>query len=122
MQRLVAFALAVLVGSCLILPAFALPNAASNSRPCCRKNGAHHCGMQSDSSDASDTAGSLLNAKCPSYPRAYVASSIQYYSSVNVPAMVVRYVSQPADLTQVEAGYRISHTRSRQKRGPPTLS
>ena len=62
-------------------------------------------------------------SKCPYYPKAGAA---QAYSKTVIlkasEAIFASLISLPAAQTQTEALYRVSYSRSRQKRGPPILS
>ncbi len=82
---------------------------------CCRKGGAHHCmgGMPSDTP--------MVHQRCPVLPSTSMAAHaggwIVGSGAVDTDGAQVA----PMTVRQVEAGYRISYYRSRQKRGPPAL-
>jgi hypothetical protein len=98
----------------LILPAFA-GAAASNLPVCCRKIGKHHCQMK-------PTAGlAALTEKCPYLPHRTAVSPITPYKPGTRQAVFAGLLAHPANSAQTEAGYRASHYRSKQKRGPPAF-
>lgn len=88
---------------------------------CCRRGGEHHCTMKTD--DATSTAGSAfrLVQNCPAFPaaQAVTADSAAVVLKTSS-AIFAALVSHPAVQCQTEALGRISFSRSRQKRGPPS--
>jgi hypothetical protein len=60
--------------------------------------------------------------KCPYCPSALVATHSELLALPVADAVLALLVSHPAGVVQTEAMWRISHDRSRQKRGPPVLS
>jgi hypothetical protein len=121
MRRALASLLLALFSFPLALPMLRA-DAASSLPSCCRREGKHKCSM--DSGSAETPSGPALRAmqpKCSNYPSAstvpgsYVAL---LKASPSIGASLLRYPSVEA---QTEAQYRISFSRSRQKRGPPTL-
>jgi hypothetical protein len=81
---------------------------------CCRKGGAHHCLGITLPSDAP-----VLQGHCPALPKAPVAN---HAGGWMVGATVGEDRGEAVEALkarQVEAGYRVSSYRSRQKRGPP---
>lgn len=90
---------------------------------CCRRSGKHHCSMrQSSEQQPSGSAFRSIPEKCPYFPAvpivrahgktALAASSHAIYASLN---------SQRVGQVQPATLYRVSFSRSRQKRGPPVL-
>jgi hypothetical protein len=112
--------LLVLFSFPLIVPAQRTDNEAKLPA-CCRREGKHHCGMANGSSQQ-QTSGVSARAKCPSYP---VASAAPLFSNTVLlnPSRIffASIVNHPAVQSQTEALQRISFSRSRQKRGPPSL-
>jgi hypothetical protein len=118
-----ASAISLLMAICfsLIAPAvFANPE--SNLPACCRRNGAHQCAIAMDGS-ATTTQPSFqpIRQRCPSFPIATAepggGAAFLRNSTTNFPLTV----SHRSNRFQTEAFYRISFSRSRQKRGPPTV-
>lgn len=116
MRRGLAIALSLLFGWLLLLPAFAAP--ASSVPACCKRNGKHHCSTRMHA--ASNEVGLVsINEKCPCVPQATVAAQFEFYAPASAGVFCAGLVGEPALSAQAEAGYRVSHFRSRQKRGPP---
>jgi hypothetical protein len=110
-----------LIGSALFI------SPSGNLPECCRRAGKHHCAMmmatdddQEDSPSAS--AFKSVPEKCPFYPKAGALPSAAK-TVVTQPAqeLVAALLSYPAVIAQAESRYRVSFSRSRQKRGPPSL-
>lgn len=119
MHRSVAIALATLFGWLLIVPAFA--TASQSTVPaCCRKGGKHHC-MARVHSNSTQSSFVVLRDQCPCVPQATVATHVEFSAPSNGQAIYAGMVSHPALSPQTEAGYRVSHFRARQKRGPPAF-
>ena|ERR1700733_4832980 len=119
MRRALASLLLALFSFPLILPILRL-DAASSLPSCCRREGKHHCSM--DSAATYQQGLSPIQPKCSNYP-----STLAVRGNLNVAvfkhppticASLLSYSSAPA---QAEAQYRVSFSRSRQKRGPPVL-
>lgn len=124
MRRFVAILLMLAFGSFLGAPLLAASNTTNNLPACCRRGGAHHCmeGMTM----ADDGAGRRVSApfeKCPFFPRAVVPvrTQVQPASSSHT-IFFAGLQSHPACVAQTQARARVSFDRSRQKRGPPSLS
>jgi hypothetical protein len=118
MRRCIAILLAVVFGWMLMLPAFG-GSAVSNLPACCRKNGRHHCAML-DKLAAVDASFAAAKGKCPSFPRATAAGHIETFNASSRQSILAGIVGHPSVSPQIEAGYRVSHFRSKQKRGPPS--
>jgi hypothetical protein len=110
-----------LIGSAV----FASPS--GNLPECCRRDGKHHCAMMiamaNDQEDSpSGSAFKSVPEKCPFYPKAGALPSV---SKTVVPQpsqkLIAAVVSYPAVIAQAESRYRVSFSRSRQKRGPPSV-
>jgi hypothetical protein len=123
MQRVSAILLLVFVSFSLIAPSVR-PDAGSKLPPCCRKNGQHHCSMDPAVHDeqASATAIQSVSAKCPLFPNGGAAPA-SGVAGVPRPAVLffAAIASHPTAHAQTEAQFRVSFSRTRQKRGPPTL-
>ncbi len=80
---------------------------------CCRKNGAHHCNTPVP------TDAPMLVAHCGACQSVASQASGRDGAAVSFPQHSIRYTALAFRTRQVQAGYRISFLRSRQKRGPP---
>ena len=99
-----------------------VPTDAESTLPaCCRRDGKHQCAMmQMAPTDGSPQAAA---GRCPAFPkRAILAAMDSSYGLPAVLSIAGEVLSHPAGKTQTEARYRISHSRVREKRGPPFLS
>jgi hypothetical protein len=119
MRRSIAIALAMLFGWLLLVPAFAAAGE-STVPPCCRRTGKHHC-MARMHSNTSEARVANVSAKCPYMPQATAAVHVEFSVPPNRQAIYAGLIGHPTVSPQTEAGYRVSHFRSRQKRGPPAL-
>jgi len=119
MRRGLAVVLATVVSLLLILPAF-LGTGEAALPACCRKAGKHHCMLSA--SQTSGAAFSSIREKCPSYPHSSLLAKLQIFNPSLRQTVFAGLVADPSAANQAEAGYRISHFRSRQKRGPPSFS
>jgi hypothetical protein len=120
-RRLLAITLSLLFSFPLISPLFALTGDASANLPiCCRRNGAHHCGVNM----AMNTSGSGLKLiprpeHCPAYPQATNAVPHLQLAVPTASLLFAEAVSHPSVKPQIQALARIARDRSRHKRGPP---
>jgi len=110
----------VLAGNTMLLSFYADPE--SNLPACCRRAGKHHCVMMqavendvSCSLRATQQRCQQFPTTCPSLDAGATTVSVRFNIRGPVPN---RFVPN----TQPEALLHISHCRSRQKRGPPSLS
>jgi hypothetical protein len=120
-RRLLAISLLTLFAFPFALPLFAKAATDSSLPFCCRRDGKHHCaGVNMSPSDG--TSMRTVGEKC-SYsiapPAILVLPSFTPSTGASIFAGIVQH---PAAAPQVEAQKRISFDRSRQKRGPPTIS
>jgi hypothetical protein len=120
MRRSVAIVLTTLFGWLLLLPAFAA-SAETVVPPCCRKSGKHHCMSRMSHTNAAEPAVANINDKCPCLPQAAVTTHVEFATPVTSQAIFAGLLAHPTVSPQTEAGYRVSHFRARQKRGPPAL-
>jgi hypothetical protein len=110
------------IGFSLIAPGLSL-DAESNLPGCCRRNGAHHCTMNTDEA-ASNSAMSpqAIRQTCPSFPVAVTLLARFDVATLRPSAAIfAALLSHPSIQFQTEARYRVSFSRSHQKRGPPAI-
>lgn len=121
-QRVSAVLLLVLFNFSL-MATFALSDFESKLPECCRRAGKHHCSttMQAATQESSGPAVKSVAEKCPYYPGGGPASPDGKAPLQRATRTVFALlVSHPAGLVQTEARYRVSFSRVRQKRGPPS--
>jgi hypothetical protein len=121
MSRALASLLLVLISFPLIAPAIAAKST-SNLPACCRRDGAHHCAMFSSELGTQGPSFQAVRQKCPYFPATTVTSA-QGKAAVlrTLHAIVASAARYPAALPRTESQYHTSFSRSRQKRGPPSL-
>jgi hypothetical protein len=126
LRKLLAITLLALFGLPLIQPLLALkPNSEANLPACCRRNGKHHCMMSmAERGQFASRAPQFLSPadKCPYFP---VSTAIVQGNAFGMPiaqAIFAELIAHPAITAQTKSKLRISLNRSRQKRGPPSLS
>ncbi|HUO29233.1 MAG TPA: hypothetical protein VMU80_08455 [Bryobacteraceae bacterium] len=126
MRRVPAILLVCVISYSLIGPAL-FSGAESELPACCRRDGKHHCAMMNmDEAPAGSTLSGpsigALKARCPNFPKGGVLlpQSAPALLATAIPAhrAMVRELTIQA---QAEAGYRVSVSRSHQKRGPPSF-
>lgn len=127
LRKLLAITLLALFGLPFASSLLALtPRGDSNLPACCRKNGKHHCMMGMEERRASMGDSPVFHApidKCPYAPAALLSGP--HPTVAGVPSAQIFFadlVSHPTASAQTESKRRISRDRSRQKRGPPSLS
>lgn len=110
---------AVIAPSFLIFADLYAP--AENKLPaCCRRDGKHHCAMMAASSEpSSETQLRAEPAACPFRSQASTAAFAIAYLPTTSSIYFAGLESHPAIHEQTQAAYRVSETRSHQKRGPP---
>jgi hypothetical protein len=122
MRRIVAsLVLSVMAWTSLAPLALALTGPAASA--CCRRSGKHHCMETAIQDSQQEKAVKPSGAKCPMFTapavlssrstRALPTASQSFYSAI---------AAHPALWAQVETSYLVCWSRSRQKRGPPTLA
>ena len=102
---------------------FLVPSPEAALPACCRANGSHHCAMKAMVSPEQSPGARAVSTRCRFYPAQ--AYSTQRHAAAGVTttqAYFCQLVSHPAIHAQVDAHFRISFDRSRQKRGPPCLN
>ena len=120
-RRVSAVSLLLALSYSLIAPAlFADPE--SNLPECSRRKGAHQCSMSVQDKFSTEGTAFQLAQRCPAFPvaPAVTAHSAPAFSSGSG-AVLAALVSHPAVQQQTQARYRVSFSRSRQKRGPPAF-
>jgi|ERR1700722_16798159 hypothetical protein len=120
MRRALASLLLALFSFPLIAPILRADD--DSSLPsCCRRNGKHHCSTDLASGDtASGPALKAIHPRCSNYPSTIAiprGSSVAFLK--NSPSIGAFLVSYPSVEARSEIQYRVSFSRSRQKRGPP---
>lgn len=125
LRRFLSITLLALFGLPFLSPFFAISAKGDSSLPaCCRRGGKHHCMITRASREDAAGAGLMLQAplkKCPYYP---VSPSVFHQSQFGIaPSQIIfaELLSHPAVHAQLQSKQRISRSRSRQKRGPPSL-
>jgi hypothetical protein len=123
MRRLQAIMLLLFFCALQSMPVLGITKDSDGELPaCCRRAGKHHCAMQMETAPKSGAAFKSIAEKCscPMHPSVTsqgfspaVAAKGVFYAGV---------LSHPACYAQSEAQYRVSFDRSRQKRGPPSIS
>src|SRR5579884_2542356 len=116
-RRFPAILLLLLFSAGLFLPAFAT-SSDSKLPACCGRDGQHHCQTPADGS----ASGALIQAACPVFPLAAASQAHAKVTGVRpartVFAIIVAHVSARE---RAKATARFFFSRTRQKRGPPTL-
>ena len=121
MRRGLAAALLATICGLMIAPAL-LADPESQLPECCRRKGAHHCAMRAESQASSSGSAVYAPSRCSSFPLT-TAGPITGNASFLTSSMATSagFVTAPAVQSQVEARYRVSFSRTRQKRGPPAF-
>jgi len=105
----------------LIAP-LAFVDADSNLPACCRRSGAHHCAMAMDgSTSATQPSFQSIRQRCPLFPAAAAACGGACTFLDDRTTNFALTVTHRSNRLQTEAFYRISFSRTRQKRGPPAI-
>jgi hypothetical protein len=122
--RIIAAALLLAFAGNTALPAlFADPE--SNLPACCRRDGKHHCAMMDMADMAPDDGGTYWKAtpqKCGQFPKSGASLCSGKTGPQRTSEIGPLVSSRPTVAARTEVLYRISHSRSREKRGPPILS
>lgn len=126
MSKLLSILLLVIFGFSPVLPLLATGTPDDASLPaCCRRNGKHHCAMQMNASGTALEAAPTFRApqqRCPFAPQASLSVHTGFLAHTTQAATALVLMSHPASVAQTECKLRIARDRSRQKRGPPTLT
>jgi hypothetical protein len=123
MPRIVAAALLLIFAGNTALPAlFADPE--SNLPACCRRDGKHHCAMMDMAGMDPDDGGAYWKStpqRCGQFPKSGASLFVAKSGPSRTAAVGPIVSGHPTVAAQTEVLYRISHSRSREKRGPPSL-
>lgn len=125
-RRVSAFVLLAIFSFSMIATA-ALNTLESNLPECCRKDGKHKCAMSSASmqtmQQSEEIAFRPAGEKCPTPPNHGASLRSDSFASLHraTADTSVSLASHPSGVVQTEARYRASFSRTRQKRGPPSL-
>jgi hypothetical protein len=119
-SKVLAIALLLVLAGNTALPAF-FADSQSTLPTCCRRDGKHHCEMVDMAGQHNHDGPAWTQSRCAQFPKTSAAS----YSAQPVPApstlATALVFSRQSIKAQTEALYRVSHSRTRQKRGPPSL-
>jgi hypothetical protein len=117
MRRFPAIVLVAIFGFSVIGPALVVDRG-TNLPACCRRDGKHRCA----SIETSDAGLRVTSPRCAEFPK---SGAFPLHSETALPGgsqlIFGALLQYPAVAAQAAAGYRISFSRSRQKRGPPSL-
>jgi hypothetical protein len=116
-RRFPAILLVAIFGVSLVGPAL-VADGSTNVPACCRRDGKHHCAK----TDLPGAGSAVVAPRCAEFPDA-AAFPLHFDNALPRGSQLVFGVilQYPAIAAQAAAGYRISFSRSRQKRGPPSL-
>jgi hypothetical protein len=114
-----------------LMATFAPADSESNLLECCRRAGKHHCSSMGSMSQASSMQDAVQQSsapglrpaaeKCPFPPRGGPSSPYGKTPLLRAARTVIALpLTRPAGPAQAEARYRVSFSRARQKRGPPS--
>lgn len=120
-RRIAAILLLGVFSFLLIAPAAMAQDPEAQLPACCRTHGKHHC-MMPTGNQSGGPSFQAQNDRCPLFPKAGAFGS--YHQTVTLAAsqrFFASIVSHPAAHAQTEALYRISYSRTGQKRGPPVV-
>ena len=120
MRRILALAVALVIGLPLVAPLLSFDLALAVPA-CCRRNGQHHCMSGMMQPMAPNQGPAIVAAKCPSFPAPSIMPQPLVFVAREAKNKGVDLFVRPAALPQTEARFRIAFARSRQKRGPPTI-
>ena len=122
MHRASAISLLAAIGFSLIAPGILLDEE-SNLPACCRRNGAHHCMMNTDAqAQRPGTSVQAVRQTCPSFQLAATVPARTDAALSGPPAAVfAALLSYPSIHIETEARHGTSVSRSHQKRGPPFI-
>ncbi|MDX1980443.1 MAG: hypothetical protein SFV51_09250 [Bryobacteraceae bacterium] len=117
MRRAQAILLLFLLSFPLITPLLS-SEPESKLPACCRRDGKHGCSM--DKRAPSGVAMANARMQCPQYPTARAMPAAGAMDAPPALTALELAPAGPAAVGQSEAQYRVSFSRARQKRGPPS--
>jgi hypothetical protein len=122
MRRAFASLLLALFSFPLILPILRADDA-SRLPSCCRREGKHHCSMGPTTAETADfLALDAIRPRCSNYPATSAVPGNWNVAFLRTSTSIcTSLLNYPAVEARTEAQYRVSFSRSRQKRGPPAL-
>ena len=124
LRRVSAVALLLLFSTSLI-PVALFADSESNLPACCRRHGKHGCamaGMMDMQSESNTSAGVKPRTVCHSFPKGDLAPAAAKIYGVPPSARLVTVIVVHLTLSErADTLYRISFSRTCQKRGPPAL-
>jgi hypothetical protein len=121
-SRFIAIALLVILVGDSALPVL-LAGSESALPACCRRDGKHHCAMLEMLEKQQENTGpgwKTVARKCPLFPKSTVAFLADRGTPAPTATVAGLISKHPVSKAQTEIRYRISHSRTRQKRGPPS--
>lgn len=127
LRKLLAIALVAVFGLPLFSSLLALRAGGEEARlpACCRRNGAHHCGMSMAERQEFAVGQHRFSApaeKCPFAPTALLpAPHVPLFSPTLAQLFFAGMTGLIAIVAQADSLRRVSRDRSRHKRGPPAL-
>jgi len=116
MRRILSILLLAAFGLPVIAPALALGESLDTHLPaCCRRNGAHHCSMILNTSNAP-----TISSTCPSFPQPSATAPTNTSTAIaTTPTLQILHLTSLTPTQRAETQRRLSRERSRHKRGPP---
>jgi hypothetical protein len=118
-RRLLGISLMLVFSLPLVSSLFGAQAADQSLPACCRRDGHHHCSMETDSGSRKDLG--TVSQKCP-YALASSALLLHFPLTPGTATAVFAGIAHhPAISPQTDAQLRVSFDRARQKRGPPVI-
>jgi hypothetical protein len=126
LRKLLTIVLLAFIGLPFASPLLALrAKIDSGVRACCRRSGKHHCLMSAGERAKLSQGAQAFSSpteKCPYCPASIAIVHSDAFAPHAAQAVYAGLTAHPAVVAQTESKMRTSCARSRQKRGPPTLS
>jgi hypothetical protein len=124
LRRFLSILLLAMFGLPFVSPLLAMTAKSEPNLPvCCRKDGKHHCMTGTGERTKVANGDAQFHApveKCPYRPPAVTMVHGHSFVPPSSQAIFAGLIAHPAVVAQTESKLRISRSRSRQKRGPPT--